>query len=130
VSEIRASDLLLICSGGDEPAKWYKFDDGEVSECKMDDDEEMKSQCFGGDYVGEVFDHMLKRSVLLISSVGGWGTNVAPRHFRSSGLSVSLFLVLFHYFGDCGGPLKWQNRAAYSCMAAGQSSCVHAWALA
>ena len=43
--------------------KWYKFDDGEVSECKMDDDEEMKVQCFGGEYMGEVFDHMLKRSV-------------------------------------------------------------------
>ena len=51
----------MVCSGTDEPAKWYKFDDGDVSECKMDDDEEMKSQCFGGDYVGEVFDHMLKR---------------------------------------------------------------------
>lgn len=34
--------------------KWYKFDDGDVSECKMEDDEEMKSQCFGGDYMGEV----------------------------------------------------------------------------
>jgi len=53
----------VVYSGSDEPAKWYKFDDGEVSECKMDDDEEMKSQCFGGDYVGEVFDHMLKRFV-------------------------------------------------------------------
>ncbi|KAG8178428.1 hypothetical protein JTE90_019137 [Oedothorax gibbosus] len=41
--------------------KWYKFDDGEVMECKMEDDEEMKNQCFGGDYMGEVFDHMLKR---------------------------------------------------------------------
>ncbi|XP_078379070.1 ubiquitin carboxyl-terminal hydrolase 9X-like isoform X2 [Oculina patagonica] len=41
--------------------KWYKFDDGEVSECKMDDDEELKTQCFGGEYMGEVFDHMLKR---------------------------------------------------------------------
>ncbi|XP_052783474.1 probable ubiquitin carboxyl-terminal hydrolase FAF-X isoform X2 [Mya arenaria] len=41
--------------------KWYKFDDGDVSECKMDDDEEMKNQCFGGEYMGEVFDHMLKR---------------------------------------------------------------------
>ena len=41
--------------------KWYKFDDGEVSECKMEDEEEMKNQCFGGEYVGEVFDHMLKR---------------------------------------------------------------------
>ena len=46
---------------GDLPPKWYKFDDGEVSECKMDDDEEMKNQCFGGEYLGEVFDHMLKR---------------------------------------------------------------------
>ncbi|XP_052271352.1 probable ubiquitin carboxyl-terminal hydrolase FAF-X [Dreissena polymorpha] len=41
--------------------KWYKFDDGEVFECKMEDDEEMKNQCFGGEFMGEVFDHMLKR---------------------------------------------------------------------
>ena len=34
--------------------KWYKFDDGDVSECRMDDDEELKNQCFGGDYSGEV----------------------------------------------------------------------------
>lgn len=27
----------------------------------MEDEEEMKTQCFGGDYMGEVFDHMLKR---------------------------------------------------------------------
>lgn len=45
----------------DGSQKWYKFDDGEVMECKMEDDEEMKNQCFGGDYMGEVFDHMLKR---------------------------------------------------------------------
>lgn len=41
--------------------KWYKFDDGEVAECRMEDEEEMKNQCFGGEYMGEVFDHMLKR---------------------------------------------------------------------
>ena len=41
--------------------KWYKFDDGDVSECKLDEDEEMRVQCFGGEYMGEVFDHMLKR---------------------------------------------------------------------
>ncbi|XP_025080256.1 LOW QUALITY PROTEIN: probable ubiquitin carboxyl-terminal hydrolase FAF-X [Pomacea canaliculata] len=46
----------------DAHPKWYKFDDGDVSECKMDDDEEMKNQCFGGEYLGEVYDHMLKRS--------------------------------------------------------------------
>lgn len=32
--------------------KWYKFDDGEVNECKLDQEEEMKNQCFGGDYLG------------------------------------------------------------------------------
>ncbi|XP_042614954.1 probable ubiquitin carboxyl-terminal hydrolase FAF-X isoform X2 [Cyprinus carpio] len=41
--------------------RWYKFDDGDVTECKMEDDEEMKNQCFGGEYMGEVFDHMMKR---------------------------------------------------------------------
>uniref|UniRef100_A0A8C9SFP8 ubiquitinyl hydrolase 1 n=1 Tax=Scleropages formosus TaxID=113540 RepID=A0A8C9SFP8_SCLFO len=49
-------------NGGDgERNRWYKFDDGDVTECKMDDDEEMKTQCFGGEYMGEVFDHMMKR---------------------------------------------------------------------
>ena len=48
-------------NGGTSGAKWYKFDDGDVSECKMDDDEEMKNQCFGGEYMGEVFDHVVKR---------------------------------------------------------------------
>lgn len=42
--------------------RWYKFDDGEVTECRMGEDEEMKVQCFGGDYMGEVFDPMLKRT--------------------------------------------------------------------
>ncbi|CAH1960059.1 unnamed protein product [Acanthoscelides obtectus] len=42
--------------------KWYKFDDGDVSECRMGEDEEMKAHCFGGDYMGEVFDPMLKRT--------------------------------------------------------------------
>jgi len=27
----------------------------------MDDDEELKNQCFGGEYMGEAFEHMLKR---------------------------------------------------------------------
>lgn len=41
--------------------QWYKFDDGEVSECKIHEDEELKAQCFGGDYMGEVYDNNLKR---------------------------------------------------------------------
>lgn len=40
--------------------KWHKFDDGDVSEWKLDDDE-IRNQCFGGEYVGEVFDQLLKR---------------------------------------------------------------------
>ncbi|XP_017872976.1 PREDICTED: probable ubiquitin carboxyl-terminal hydrolase FAF isoform X2 [Drosophila arizonae] len=42
-------------------SQWYKFDDGEVTECKMHEDEEMKVQCFGGDYLGEIYDNNLKR---------------------------------------------------------------------
>lgn len=52
---------ILHRGAEDVHPKWYKFDDGDVTECKMDDDEEMKNQCFGGEYVGEVFDHMMKR---------------------------------------------------------------------
>ena len=50
--------------GGGENSKehhWYKFDDGDVTEVKMDDDEELKAQCYGGEYMSEVFDHLLKR---------------------------------------------------------------------
>lgn len=52
---------MIDCRQNDGTAKWYKFDDGDVMECKMEEEEEMKSQCFGGDYMGEVFDHMLKK---------------------------------------------------------------------
>ncbi|XP_051782099.1 probable ubiquitin carboxyl-terminal hydrolase FAF-X [Erpetoichthys calabaricus] len=53
---------IIQRNGGDgEKKQWYKFDDGDVTECKMDDDEEMKNQCFGGEYMGEVFDHLMKR---------------------------------------------------------------------
>jgi len=51
----------ILHRGPNQQPKWWKFDDGEVTECKMEDDEEMKNQCFGGEYLGEVFDHMLKR---------------------------------------------------------------------
>lgn len=51
----------ILHKNADSTRKWYKFDDGDVSECKLDDDEEMKVQCFGGEYMGEVFDQMLKR---------------------------------------------------------------------
>ncbi|XP_053562456.1 probable ubiquitin carboxyl-terminal hydrolase FAF-X [Bombina bombina] len=55
------SYIIQRNAGDGEKNRWYKFDDGDVTECKMDDDEEMKNQCFGGEYMGEVFDHMMKR---------------------------------------------------------------------
>lgn len=51
----------ILYQHADGVKKWYKFDDGDVSECKLDDDEEMKIQCYGGDYMGEIFDHIMKR---------------------------------------------------------------------
>ena len=40
---------------------WFKFDDGDVNEIKIEDEEELKAQCYGGEYMSEVFDPMLKR---------------------------------------------------------------------
>lgn len=51
----------ILYTHQDGTRKWYKFDDVEVTECKLDDYEEMRNQTFGGEYMGEVFDHMLKR---------------------------------------------------------------------
>lgn len=51
----------VLYKHADGTQKWYKFDDGDVTECKLDDDEEMRVQCYGGEYMGEVFDHILKR---------------------------------------------------------------------
>ncbi|CAF0890240.1 unnamed protein product [Adineta ricciae] len=43
-------------------SQWYKFDDTDVSECKMNDDEELRSQCFGGDHSTSPFDQpVIKR---------------------------------------------------------------------
>ena len=41
--------------------RWYKFDDGDVTEIKLDDEEELKAQCYGGEYMSEVFDPLVKR---------------------------------------------------------------------
>lgn len=51
----------IQCKGMDGQFAWFKFDDGEVTEIKMEDDEELKAQCYGGDYMSEVFDPMAKR---------------------------------------------------------------------
>ncbi|CAG0903031.1 unnamed protein product, partial [Cyprideis torosa] len=51
----------ILSRQSDGTTKWLKFDDADVTECQMDREEEMKQQCFGGEYVGEVYDHMSKR---------------------------------------------------------------------
>ena len=43
-------DWLIFRQG----SKWYKFDDGDVTEVFMQDDEELKNQCWGGEYLSEV----------------------------------------------------------------------------
>lgn len=52
---------ILHKDKNNEKGQWYKFDDNEVTECKMHEDEEMKVQCFGGEYMGEIYDSNLKR---------------------------------------------------------------------
>ncbi|CAK1599935.1 unnamed protein product [Parnassius mnemosyne] len=52
---------VLLRDNGSEGGRWVKMDDGDVSECAMHDDEEMKAQCFGGEYMSEVFDSTQKR---------------------------------------------------------------------
>jgi ubiquitin carboxyl-terminal hydrolase 9/24 len=53
-----------------DPSHWYKFDDTDVSDCKMDDDEELRSQCFGGDYPAQSFDQpVMKRYVSISLSI-------------------------------------------------------------
>lgn len=45
---------MCFRDNGSDTGRWVKLDDGDVSECGMHDDEEMKVQCFGGEYMGEV----------------------------------------------------------------------------
>ena len=70
------------------PGRWYKFDDNEVSECKMDDDEEMKAQCFGGEYMTDVYDHITKLYVPLPS------LSLYLSIYLSLSISLSIYLSL------------------------------------
>lgn len=58
---------MFIRNGNDQ--RWYKFDDGEVTECKMDDEDEMKNQCFGGEYMGEVSRYDLFGNITIRSKL-------------------------------------------------------------
>ena len=53
------SFIKYKCSSGE--SKWYKFDDMEVTEFHMDDYEELRNNCFGGEFQGEVYDPIAKR---------------------------------------------------------------------
>ena len=44
-------DPFLNLKDADGEFRWYKFDDGDVTEIKMDDEEELKAQCYGGEYM-------------------------------------------------------------------------------
>lgn len=57
---VTESSSYASTSGAAHENNWFKFDDNDVSEFRMDDDE-MRAQCYGGDYTGEVFDNVMKR---------------------------------------------------------------------
>ena len=40
--------------------------------------QEFKAQCFGGDYTGEVYDHVLKKSVVGFSHIYFFGLHLDP----------------------------------------------------
>lgn len=65
ISESNGSPAVDLSSSSSSSSSsnehnWFKFDDNEVSEFRMDDDE-MRAQCYGGDYTGEVYDNVMKR---------------------------------------------------------------------
>ena len=60
-SYIRSRQVPEGKEGNGKEHHWYKFDDGDVTEVKMEEDEELKAQCYGGEFMSEVFDHLLKR---------------------------------------------------------------------
>lgn len=57
-----SADTMSMASenAGGQYNNWFKFDDNDVSEFKLDD-EELRNQCYGGDYTGEVYDNVMKR---------------------------------------------------------------------
>lgn len=53
--------VRCFCREESNEAHWYKFDDTDVSDCKMEDDEELRSQCFGGDYPAQSFEQPIMK---------------------------------------------------------------------
>lgn len=86
-----------MCRGGDGPPKWYKFDDGDVSECKMDDDEVSFYSCNVS--CEQLSDVSLKH----------WYTSFLPMHgFASFLLGCLVFAPV-----DNHSLLTWGKTACY-----------------
>jgi hypothetical protein len=73
-------DIFREESNAPDLSLWHKFDDTVVSDCKMDDDEELRSQCFGGDYPAQSFDQPVMKRYLFI------------KNFPSRTISIVYFL--------------------------------------
>lgn len=54
---------FILHQSTDGQRKWFRFEDQDVSECKLEDDDELKNQCFGGEYVTDVFDKFCNKPV-------------------------------------------------------------------
>ena len=59
--------------------KWYKFDDGDVSEAKMDDDEELRAQCYGGEYTSGLVNNSIFFILLFVKTSKTTFYNDQPR---------------------------------------------------
>lgn len=55
---------FVLHNFNNEKKKWFRFDDLEVTEGKLENDEELKNQCFGGEYLYETPDPYSKKMML------------------------------------------------------------------
>ena len=88
-----------------------KIDDEEVECCHMSTVsvfihvcclQEFKAQCFGGDYTGEVYDHVLKKSVVVLVDVVLIYVSPPPRtHYRRQKRWWSAYLLFYDRADQC-----------------------------
>ena len=68
-------------SNSSDLSHWFKFDDTDVSDCKMDDDEELRSQCFGGDYPAQSFDQPVMKRYTSLHDLTGYSLSSRQRRW-------------------------------------------------
>ncbi|XP_052826881.1 probable ubiquitin carboxyl-terminal hydrolase FAF-X, partial [Octopus bimaculoides] len=78
---------ILHRGADDVLPKWYKFDDGDVTECKMDDDEEMKNILPIQHMQYRLFNKIMSRSVTIV-------------HLNAIIIIDIIILTYFHAFVD------------------------------